>query len=489
MDWRERPYGFQKLAALAVALLAPALVFSLVFSLASSLAFGEREDQRSPFDPPPRAKPTKTAKAQPKPGKLARHDATVPRAVDASPAFPGEDDESAFEPPRAVSAESREARGARERGSAARPERRKIARRGRSGPGPLPAAGLSARIDRLWAEINARPARGPIPAESIPIQSSANKQDWLKEAYARNLVDASRVPYMLADKLAFYEVLKRELGSDAAVIYPKTLGLKQFLERRRLVDAEGRLKADPDAVEQALADEFPYGFIVRPAVGVAPRETERGLFPRSDQLVAELFAPQSAVYDPASYRAAIRSHILGGIASGEAVVLQEDTLLRADARRRLNERKMGLARVHSYEGRVVVGASPEPWVRGQSLTADQERRAEAFVASVLARLSERLLARQAWSFDVAVFDNGDMRVFDVVTNRGRRIAWSSYLDQPRVLGAYSRLWEEQCGVVFQGVSGAILRHNLGNYFPYWGKRIEAAKAPWKKALAFLPPAP
>jgi hypothetical protein len=91
--------------------------------------------------------------------------------------------------------------------------------------------------------------------------------------------------------------------------------------------------------------------------------------------------------------------------------------------------------------------------------------------------------------DVAVLDNGEMRITDVVTNRGKPIQWSSYLEQPRVIGAYARHFETYYGLRFQGISGSLIRHNFANYFPYWEKRIEKAKPGLTKMLAYLPPIP
>ena len=426
-------------------------LISFVAATAMSAASLGALAPRSPFDPPPGAVRRATGKK-------------APRPIDPAPALAGDERSPALPVAKRLAAER---------------------------SGELPSVYLKRRVDALWAEIKARPIRGATLPGTIAVRASANKQDWLKAAYDRNLVDASRVGWMLADKLIFAETLKRELGAaEAERFYPKTLGLKQFLESRRLVDVRGRLKVDADAVEQALADEFPFGYVVKPAVGVAPGETERGLYARSDQLVTELFAAKPTVYAPSTFRVPIRSHILGGAASGEAIVLQEDVVLRADARQRLRARKMSIARVHSYEDRAVPDSAPASWVRDDRLpTTSDARRSEAFVSQMLGRLSAQLVAKQAWSLDVAAMDNGDLRVVDVVTNRGRPIAWSGYLDQPRVIGAYSRLWEDRYGVSFGGVSGALLRANLGNYLSYWGKRIEAAKAPWKKALALLPPAP
>jgi len=80
-------------------------------------------------------------------------------------------------------------------------------------------------------------------------------------------------------------------------------------------------------------------------------------------------------------------------------------------------------------------------------------------------------------------------VIDVVTNRGKPIAWSSYLEQPRVIAAYTHHFEEFYGLHYGGLSGALIRHGFANYLPFWEKRIENAKPGLGKMTAYLPPLP
>ena len=91
--------------------------------------------------------------------------------------------------------------------------------------------------------------------------------------------------------------------------------------------------------------------------------------------------------------------------------------------------------------------------------------------------------------DVAVMDNGEMRIVDILTNRGQTIGWSSYLDQPQVIAAYSNHFEKFAGVQFAGVYGFLIRNGFANYFPYWERRIDKAQTAWTKILAYLPPPP
>ncbi len=350
---------------------------------------------------------------------------------------------------------------------------------------------IAARASGILANLRSRPLRS---AEShlkntLEVAAEASKNSWLEAVYEKNMIESSWATEMLADKRLVAAVLEVELGDRAKRFYPKTLGLREFLYKHKMIDSKGALIAAGDEIEQALAEEFPAGFVVRPAVGIAPSETSRGLFPDTDQFIVELVRKDNALYSASHMGQPVKSHILNTVTSGEGVVLQENVVMSADVRKPLKERYFQEVRIHTYEGRVVAGAVPERWVQHNLLTPEQVRRAEAFIGELLTTLPLTLLNRQAWGVDVAVMDNGEMRVIDIVTNRGRNVAWSSYLEQPRVIAAYSRHFEEYYGMRFQGLDGALIRYGFANYLPFWEKRIEKSRPGLSKALAYLPPVP
>ena len=349
---------------------------------------------------------------------------------------------------------------------------------------------IASRTQKVLAQLNSRPVHmGESANQTVDVKSSAERGVWLEQIYAHGLVDTSWGTKMLSDKRLFAEVLDRELGAEAKKYYPKTLGLREFLFKHHLLDSRGQISADGDEIETALYEEFPSGFFVRPAVGVAPQEKGNGLYNDTDSFIVDLLKPDSPLYEPSHAKQAVKSHILETIASGEGVVLQENVVGTADAHSKLKTRYFQEVRVHTYEARVVENAVPKRWVQTNLLTEDQTHGAEIFVSTLLEKLPLTLLSRQAWGVDVAVMDNGDMRIIDVVTNRGLPIAWSGYLDQPRVIGAYSRHFETFYALKFDGLSGMLIRHGFANYLPYWEKRIEKAKPGWGKVLAYFPPIP
>lgn len=355
-----------------------------------------------------------------------------------------------------------------------------------------PSLLIAQRTQRVLAQLKSRPVR-PLEdsAQGLRLTASASKAGFLQALYAHKLVDASYATEMLSDKRIFSELLTRELGpKQAQFFYPKTLGLREFLISHRFLNERGEIKKDEaEAIEASLYEEFPAGFVVRAAVGVAPSETSQGLFKDTDHFMVELLKPETVLYHPSHATAAVSSHLLGGqVTSGEAVVLQENLTAAADAKHALKHRYFQEVRVHTYENKIVAGAIPARWVQKDLLNSTQQRAAEDFVQTFLRALPPSVTARQAWGVDVAVFDNGDLRINDVVTNHGQRVQWSSYLDQPRVIEAYAKHFDQIANVQFSGVSGWLITHGFANYFPYWGRRIEKSHG-FGRVLAYLPPWP
>lgn len=361
---------------------------------------------------------------------------------------------------------------------------------------PLPSLFVEDRVTRILRDLKGRAPRGRAETLQVPTPMWVTKTQWLQSLYRSGLVDSSKATGYLADKLLFYETIRRELGDETAGRYMvRTLGLRDFLVRENLVGVDGRLSLDGDAIESKLYAAFPSGFVARPAVGVAPRETGNGLFKSTDDFVAELVKADTFLYRPDHSKRPVRSTVLDEIASGEAVILQEDVLSKFSMENRLvgvhAKREWREVRVHTYEGRVVVDAQPGLWIRQDNHSEKEVKKAQAFVAEFLSKLPPTLLMRQAWSVDVLILDEAknEFRIADVVTNRGRRGGWSGYLDQPRVLGAYARHLEAYAGVHFAGLGGHVLRRNAGNYFAYWGVKIEKSRPGIDRVLAWIPPWP
>lgn len=349
-----------------------------------------------------------------------------------------------------------------------------------------PEKWITKRAQLILRDLKRRPPTA-FGAKSIQLPLFANKNDWLTAVYAAGLVDSSIATEMLADKRLLFAILTAELATGAEKYYPRTMGLREFLLKRRLVDANGQLRRDAEEIEEALLEEFPDGFIIRPAVGVAPNEKGHGLFASNESFLAELLNSKSVLFNEQHVKQAVKSHILERVASGEAVVIQEDIVAAANNRHKAKATYAREIRLHTYESQIVPDSVPERWVQTNLFTADDVTRAVNFAHEFLQRLPAEILSRQAFGIDVALLGNGELRITDIITNRGEKRQWSSYLDQPRVIAAYTRFFAEHYAVEFDGVAGTAARVGLVNYFPYWRKRVEMARTPWSQLVAILPP--
>jgi hypothetical protein len=345
------------------------------------------------------------------------------------------------------------------------------------------------RLQSLFVQISQRPIINQ-SKEDLKIECDANKVTWLRKIYSLNLVEASKLTELLSDKLIQYKIFSRFLGHEADKFMLHSIGLKEFLIKYNLADLNGNILQDPDMIEAALAEEFPFGFVARPALGVAPSEKNHGLFKSNDLFLQELLKKESSIYQSKNLRQMIASHITRAIESGEAIVLQEDLLRMFSITEHTSSKNYERVRVHAFESRLVGGASPELWVghRGFDISKNQMNKIDAFVQNFLSKLPTNLTTRQAWGIDVAVLPSGQMKIVDIVTNRGQKIAWSSYLEQPRVIGAYSRHLESAIGLHFTGLAGELIRHDLANYFNYWRVRREIVGTEAQASLSeLLPP--
>jgi hypothetical protein len=141
-------------------------------------------------------------------------------------------------------------------------------------------------------------------------------------------------------------------------------------------------------------------------------------------------------------------------------------VISAELKGRLKHKSATLVRVHTYEQKVIPDSVPKRWVQDDAddkITDASFKAAQKFAQSFLDQLPEELTRRQAWSVEVAAFDNGTFRIANILTNRGKQIAWSSYLDQPSILEAYTDYFESEGDLQFEGIGGRLLRWGFANY--------------------------
>ena len=112
----------------------------------------------------------------------------------------------------------------------------------------------------------------------------------------------------------------------------------------------------------------------------------------------------------------------------------------------------------------------KPFIEGEQISKEQLAKAGEFTQAMLDKLPNGFVKSQAWGLDVAVLDNGVLRIIDINCNRGKTGQWSGYMSRPNVLGAYTRHIEANLPVHFAGLSGFLLRNDAGNVYKYFKKR-------------------
>lgn len=346
-----------------------------------------------------------------------------------------------------------------------------------------PMSFLNQRLSAMIREIDLRPVTelhdyDSLNTETIEIKVSADKNSWLNALYKNHLIEASPLTKNLSDKLLQHKIFSHYLQTNPNTPSQKfllhSIGLKEFLVKHKLINAKGQLKKDVEAFEVALANEFPKGFIVRPTVGIAPQESFKGMFANSDQFIRELFKEKSPLYQAENLNHPIKSHILKSIASGESIVLQEDFIRSSNIAQKSRFKTYERVRIHTYEGHIIENAEPKLWVMKRSfeITPALQNKAEEFTSQFLSSLPSNFIARQAWAVDVLVMPSGDMKILDILTNRGYEQAWSSYIEQPQIIKAYTRHFEKHYGIKFIGAGGFLSRNGLANFGPYKQKSFK-----------------
>lgn len=327
---------------------------------------------------------------------------------------------------------------------------------------------FDSRIRELKNQILARP--GIASPEAREVRSGSTRNEWLKKLYGEGLVEASELTRLLSDKAIMAGLLESFLGKESEAFHPKTMGLKYFLAKHALVDAKGVLQRDEAKIKAALAGEFPHGYIVKPAAGINSEGKSKGFYFKMDKFLADLVREDSPVYSPADFQTPFVSPLLGVVASGEMLILQENVVLAAGAESPLTTKEFAEVRAHTFEDKLVAGATYSRWAESKvKVTKEHFRATDELIQALLAKLPKEFLARQAFSIDVAVLANGYTRILDVNTNRGREIQWSGYMPRPGVIGAYTRHLEAEKKLHFAGLNGALLRSGWGNYLHYLKK--------------------
>lgn len=310
-------------------------------------------------------------------------------------------------------------------------------------------------------------AREKTPAESTHVREikvRPERSDWLREIYDLGIVETSEIDRLLWSKAITAELLTRLGTNPEHRFFPKTLGLKCFLETYNLLSKDFRIDANREQIKVALHRAFPKGFVVLLDSPTIAWESTLDKYYRSQEtFLDELLKPESTLYKREEFQQPFYSKDVDGVTSGEKIVLQENVL---DPGTDFVE-----ARAHTLEHRAVDGTIFPRFEAGRGLKPEEVARVKDFVETFLAAQPAELTRFHAWSLDVAVLSNGKTRILHIRTNRGGARHWSKFQSYPSVIGAYTRHLETFYNVKFTGISGFLLRNNLGNVPRFLQKKL------------------
>lgn len=297
------------------------------------------------------------------------------------------------------------------------------------------------------------------------IQCRPVRNTWLKALYENNLIEASTRTKLFADKLYLYQELEKALGAKLPMYHPKTMGLKAFFAKHNLT-----ADSDLNQIERVLRQEFPSNVILKPAA-VINTAGESGLYLFSREALLNAFAEKNKdLLQACARQTPYISPLLETLASGEEFILQEHIAALAGFPVVTKTRHYQEVRIHTFENEVLKGASYSRWQANEIKDRQDFHRAQDFVQQFLNLLPAELVNGQAWGLDLLIFENGFVRILEINTNRGSQGQWTGFLSRPELMGAYTRMIEKKKNVRFTGLSGILLRNNLGNITKHLKKK-------------------
>lgn len=281
-------------------------------------------------------------------------------------------------------------------------------------------------------------------------------REFTSYLYTNQILEASELTALLSDKLIMGRLISHYLGAAADEIMPPVLGLKEFLAQENLVDASGVIKVSMGEVTHRMSERFKDGFVLKPTYAMA--SGGKGVFVGPDQVKAALESQQ--VYTPFDWNRPYYSNPLRRVASGERYMLMgliKGTKVVDPESAKAESHEI---RVHSFWGNIVQEATTNRWY--VPVEKEVQRSAENKVAKLLDQLPDNLKIGLAWSFDVFVGADGQAQIIEVNSNRGLKGGWSGFLRTGPVLGAHVRWLESQWNWRFAGLSGELLRNDVGS---------------------------
>lgn len=335
------------------------------------------------------------------------------------------------------------------------------------------------QVQRFIQRTNDLPQEVPrVLLKDKKLEIKAKRNPFRDLLYKYGVIEAGERTLFMTDKLYMSRILEHYLGKKFSKFHLKTIGLKEFLSRHKLVDKNGKITAKRDQLKKLLELEFSNGVIAKPAIGMS--SNGKGFYSDLDEIVDSVMSSDGALYSPEYMKRPYHWSMVKRFTSGEEFILQEKIDLGSVVGEKNDLAQLNEYRVHTFYDKVVEGGTETRWSSKRSKVMNQI--VNDYVQEFLDSLPKQLTYRQGWALDVIVLPNNSFKIIEINTNRGFPGNWSGYSFDSRNLGAYVRHIEKHFKWYFKGVSGFLLRNNLGNLRPYI--RNESRER-WESIVEFL----
>lgn len=361
-----------------------------------------------------------------------------------------------------------------------------------------PVSFLDFKVQEIIRLIESRDTETPEGLSPRTLHIRAKRNSLHDIFFDEKIVEHGRLTQHLADKLIAAKVLQHYLGPKYPFFHPPSEGLLYFLISNRVIDSDGRVLKNEEQIRQLFESEFPDGFLIKPTFAWSTGG-HSGLFLDPDEVYrliqqgsSELFTPRDLVnpfvagefkpFPPILLPLSGEKFMIQGLVKGTRS--DERDFRNFSVNSDLSHSGMNEYRVHTFQDKVVEGATVSRWETRNSKAKIEK--VNQFSQQLMDSLPKSLTNRQAWSLDVMITPDGDLKLIEINTNRGWRTNWSGWLKFRWILKAHVRHLESEYGWKFTGISGWMLRNGLGNLKSHFrGEIVEDQKAYGKGQIPFV----
>lgn len=321
---------------------------------------------------------------------------------------------------------------------------------------------LEAQVQKVISEFARTDSVNYKVPRDLTLRIRAKRDSLTQVIYDLDVVARGETPRLMSDKLIMAKVMQRVLREKYANYHPPVLGLKEFLILKNLIDSRGNVVASRKRIDDALREEFPQGFIIKPTVGWS--SSGKTFYKDRERVLTLLRQANNELYKPEEIFSDFISDLYRVPTSGEKYMIMG--LIKGTSATSKNA-QFGEAnefRVHSFYNKVVPEATQTRWYT--AVDPVKLKKIEDYIQEFLNSMPPGFAKQSAYSFDVFMTVTGQMQIIEVNTNRGDANNWSGFLRVPHVIGAYARLLKQDYNWQILGVEGWMFYNNLAHVIPH-----------------------